>query len=100
MFNQFNLGCDFMEPFRPLVDKIVYEMNPQKFEKEEREKLLSILNMQIEIDNAHHYVSTGIRIFCRSVIEALNQKDISEIKRWKYIPKKSKTNTVVKEGMT
>ena len=36
MFNQFNLGSDLMEPFRILVDRKVYEMKPEKFEKEEK----------------------------------------------------------------
>lgn len=39
MFNQFNLGCDFMEPFRPLVDRKVLQMNPQQFEHEEKTDL-------------------------------------------------------------
>ena len=36
MFNQFNLGSDLMEPFRILVDRKVYEMKPEKLEKEEK----------------------------------------------------------------
>ena len=35
MFNQFNLGSDLMEPFRPLVDQVVKELKPVKFEHEE-----------------------------------------------------------------
>ena len=29
MFNQFNLGSDLMEPFRPLVDRKVIVMKPE-----------------------------------------------------------------------
>lgn len=36
MFNQFNLGSDLMEPFRPIVDQRVRDMMPQKFETEEK----------------------------------------------------------------
>lgn len=36
MFNQYNLSCDLMEPFRPFVDTVVKDMNPQKFEKQEK----------------------------------------------------------------
>ena len=43
MFNHFNLGSDLMEPFRPLVDRIVYGMMPDKFEKEEKLRVLSVL---------------------------------------------------------
>ena len=34
MFNQFNLSCDFIEPFRVLVDEKVYLNMLDKFEKE------------------------------------------------------------------
>ena len=34
MFNPFNLGCDLMEPFRPIVDFCVKSMMPKEFGKE------------------------------------------------------------------
>jgi CRISPR-associated endonuclease Cas1 subtype II len=30
MFNQYNLSCDLMEPFRPFVDEKVKEATPRK----------------------------------------------------------------------
>lgn len=36
MFNELNLACDLMEPFRILVDRQVYKMNLQEFGKEEK----------------------------------------------------------------
>ena len=42
MFNQFNLGSDLMEPFRPIVDKKVKQMNPIKFEHDEKMQVLHI----------------------------------------------------------
>lgn len=50
MFNQFNLGSDLMEPFRILVDRKVYEMKPEKLEKEEKLQLVNILNQEVTID--------------------------------------------------
>lgn len=36
-FNQFNFASDIMEPFRPLVDKIIFENRNQPFPKIKRE---------------------------------------------------------------
>lgn len=47
MFNQFNLGSDLMEPFRPLVDQTVKQVLPRKFEAEERLELLKILELEV-----------------------------------------------------
>lgn len=80
MFNQFNLASDLMEPFRILIDKCVYEMNPSKFEQEEKHQLVNILNKEVMIDGKHSYVNNAIKIYCRSIFEAINQNDISLIR--------------------
>ena len=41
VFNQFNLACDLMEPFRPLVDLKVKKMAFPFFEKEEKHEMVS-----------------------------------------------------------
>lgn len=80
MFNQFNLGSDLMEPFRILVDRKVYEMKPEKFEKEEKLQLVNILNQEVTIDGKRNYVVNAIKIYCKSVFEAINDNDVSLIR--------------------
>ena len=79
IFNHFNLSSDLMEPFRPLVDKKVYFMNMDRFGKDEKRELLSVLNMEVYIGGRKEYVNNAIGIYCRSVFEALNEKDPSII---------------------
>ncbi len=79
MFNYFNLSCDFMEPFRIIVDRHVYRYDFTKFEKEEKHTLVDILNSQVYINGAEQYLSNAIRIYCRSVFDALNENDPSQI---------------------
>lgn len=80
MFNQFNLGSDLMEPFRILVDRCVYKMNPQKFEHEEKISLVNLLNEEVFIDGKKNYINNAIKIYCRSVFEAINENDVSLIR--------------------
>ena len=80
MFNQFNLASDFMEPFRALVDRKVYHMKPQVFEHEEKMELLGLINMEVSIGGRSETVLNAIKIYCRSVFEALEEEDISFIK--------------------
>ena len=79
MFNQFNFSYDLIEPFRPLIDEKVFFMNPIKFDSEEKIQLLSVLNSEIHIDGKNHYVNNGIRLYCKSVLDAINDEDISKI---------------------
>ena len=83
MFNQFNLASDFMEPFRILVDKKVYEMALESFEHKEKMEILSILSKQVMIDGKKNYVDNAIKIYCRSLFDALNEKDLSMVKMYK-----------------
>ena len=89
MFNQFNLSSDLMEPFRPLVDQLVVELKPEKFEDSsngtylgsaEKRKMLELLNKEVEICGKMEVVTNAIKIYCRSVFDALNDRDISLIR--------------------
>ena len=51
MFNHFNLGSDLMEPFRTLVDKIVYNLKPEIFNHNEKMELINILIMNDTLTN-------------------------------------------------
>ena len=83
MFNELNLACDLMEPFRSLVDRQVYKMNLQEFGKEEKIELVDILNHSVYIDGNQEYVSKAIRIYSKSIFDALNENDVSQIRFYK-----------------
>lgn len=80
MFNQFNLGSDLMEPFRIFVDQKVFEMEPEKLEHEEKLQLVNLMNLEVRIDGKNNYLINAIKIYCRSVFDAVNDKDISLLK--------------------
>ncbi len=80
MFNPFNLGSDLMEPFRILVDKLVYIMEPEKFEHDEKMHILDLLNHEVIIDGKRNYVNNAVKIYCRSVFDAVNEQDVSLIR--------------------
>lgn len=80
MFNQYNLGCDLMEPFRPIVDFKVKEMLPSDFGKEEKAKLVSMLNNEFVIDFRVNTLINTIKIYSKSVFSSIEKNDISLIK--------------------
>lgn len=83
MFNQFNLASDFMEPFRVLIDREVLLMKSVKFEHEEKMQLVNILNHEVKIDGKIQYVNNAIKIYCKSIFDALNEDDSSLIQFYK-----------------
>jgi len=77
-FNQFNLSSDLMEPFRPLVDETVVDMELEgELSHDDKMSLVNILNREVIIDGREHYINNAIKIYCRSVFDALCENDIS-----------------------
>lgn len=83
MFNAFNFSSALMEPFRILVDQMVVKMNLSKFEHEEKMQLVNLLNQEVEIDGKVQYVVNAIKVYCKSVFDALNEDDSSLIRFYK-----------------
>ena len=83
MFNPFNLSSDIMEPFRILVDRKVYSMQPEKLEHEEKVELVNLLNEEVYIAERKEYVNNAIKIYVKSILDALSENDSSMIRFYK-----------------
>lgn len=79
-YNHFNLSCDFMEPFRVLVDRMVYKKKLAQFEKEEKHQMLRLFDEKVMIDGQNQLLRNAIKIYTKSVLDAMNDNDTSEIK--------------------
>lgn len=80
VFNQFNLSSDLMEPFRILIDRVVYQSDMRELDTEAKRKLINVLNGQILIGGTRQTVMAGIGIYVRSVFDALAEQDPGRIK--------------------
>lgn len=78
--NPFNLGSDLIEPWRVLIDRYVYNKPVEKFDVEEKRELVNILNRRVKIHNKKQTVLNGIKIYCRSVFNALNRNEPDKIR--------------------
>ncbi len=80
VFNPFNLGSDLMEPFRPIVDECIFFMKPEKFETLEKRMIIDLLNSEVIIEGRKQIVNNALKIYCRSVFEAISEHDVSLLK--------------------
>lgn len=79
VFNSFNLTSDLMEPFRILVDRLVYESHFTKFETEEKRSMLRLFEQEVSVDGQMQVFSNAVKIYVRSVFQALNERDSNKI---------------------
>lgn len=85
MFNHFNLSCDLMEPFRILIDRLVYDMKPKEFGKDEKHHIWNCLDQHVLIDCQKQFVMNALKIYTRSVFDAINDKDLSEMRFYSFL---------------
>lgn len=83
-FNPFNLACDLMEPFRILIDRLVAEMQVSEFNSEKKYQLLNVLNQEVRINGNREYVSKAIRIYVKSVCDAMEEQEPTLLKFYRY----------------
>ena len=83
MFNPFNLASDLMEPFRPLVDACVWEMTLVEFSHLQKMELVNLMNQEVWINGRRELISNAIKIYTRSVFDALEEDDTALIKFYK-----------------
>lgn len=85
MFNNFNLSCDLMEPFRIAVDRFVCQKRFELFDSSQKHEMLEILNKPVKINTTEQVLTNAIKIYVHSVFDALNHGEATEIRFCEYI---------------
>lgn len=75
--NPFNLSCDLMEPFRPLVDVFAYRNRNEPFLKDKKYELLEYLNGKFEYKNKSMYLNNIINDYISDIFMTLEQESVS-----------------------
>lgn len=74
-FNRLNLASDLMEPFRPFIDAQVRNLMPTKFEKEEKQSIVTVFNQQIFIADKEQFFLNALKQYVRSVLDVLGSDE-------------------------
>jgi CRISPR-associated endonuclease Cas1 subtype II len=77
--NQFNLSCDLMEPFRPLIDREVLYGCSHAFDDAEKYRLANTIFTEVKIDGAIQTLDNAVPIYLRGIFDALNTGQIELI---------------------
>lgn len=73
-YNQFNLACDFMEPFRPVVDRLVIDFLTCDFDSDVRRVLGDIPNKGVSYKGGGYRLISVISQYVQDCLNALNKK--------------------------
>jgi CRISPR-associated protein Cas1 len=74
-FNQFNLSCDLMEPFRVIIDNFVYYNKSRKFDTEYKYDLVNLLNSYFNYSGKKYILKDIIKMFVKNTLESVRKED-------------------------
>lgn len=75
-YNQFNLACDLMEPFRPAIDRIVYDHLRCDFDNAMRRLLGGVGNTTVTYRDGSYRLASVASQYVQQCLNALNKKII------------------------
>ena len=73
-YNQFNLACDFMEPFRPAVDRLVVDYLAGDFDVDTKRALADLANKGMAYRGGTYRLGSVVSLFVQDCLNALNKK--------------------------
>lgn len=77
-FNPFNLACDLMESFRPIIDKFVYYNQSRTFDSKYKYDIINILNNKFTYDGKNYILKDVIKMFVKNTLESID--DVNKYK--------------------
>lgn len=81
-FNEFNLTCDLMEPFRIIIDNFVYFNQDRKLDTNYKLDIVNIFNNTYKYRGKNYILKDIIKMFIKSALESV--EDIDNYKDFVY----------------
>lgn len=73
-YNQYNLSCDLMEPFRIVIDSYVYKNKDREFNLEYKMDLINLFNLKYEYNDKMYTLKDILKKYVYNTLESLSNK--------------------------
>lgn len=78
-FNEYNLSCDLMEPFRIIIDNFVYHNKNREFNNTYKMDILNIFNTTFKYNNKQYVLKDIITFYVKNTLDLFeNNKEYKE----------------------
>jgi len=83
-FNNFNLSCDLIEPFRVIIDDYVYFNHPDNtLTGEYKRALIGLMQKRIMLEK-EYYLSDAIGIYVRRMTQAIRDGNVGSVVQYAF----------------
>lgn len=70
-FNEFNLSCDLMEVFRPIIDEFVYYNQSKNFDSQYKMDMVNIFNHNYKYNGRNYTLKDIIKMYVKNTLDSL-----------------------------
>ena len=70
-FNEFNLTCDLMEPFRVIIDRYVYDNLERDFDVNYKLDLVNLFNQRLRYNNKMYVLKDIIEMYVKNTLDSI-----------------------------
>lgn len=81
-YNEFNLSCDLMEPFRVIIDNFVYYNRARELDSNYKLDIINIFNNTYKYQGKNYTLKDIIKIFVKNTLNSIN--DINNYKEFLF----------------
>lgn len=74
-FNEFNLSCDLMEPFRIVIDNFVYYNKDREFDINYKMDIVNIFNRTFKYQNKNYTLKDIISFYVKNTLNSITNED-------------------------
>lgn len=71
-FNEFNLTCDLMEPFRIIIDSFVYFNKNRKLDSQYKLDIVNILNNIFKYQGKNYTLKDILKMYVKNTLDSMN----------------------------
>lgn len=74
-FNEFNLSCDLMEPFRIIIDNFVYFNQERELNTQYKLDIINIFNNRYIYENKNYVLKDIIKMYVKNTLESIEKPE-------------------------
>lgn len=74
-FNEFNLSCDLMEPFRIIIDNFVYFNQERELNTQYKLDIINIFNNRYNYENKNYVLKDIIKMYVKNTLESIEKPE-------------------------
>ncbi len=83
--NNFNLSSDLMEPFRPFIDKVVYENYNKELDWDYKKQLINVMQQSCRYKGSRQKLETALESYMLCVLRSVKNSNLDEMGELSFV---------------